>query len=151
MHLNLKHVFTKLIQVFAHVPLVVRYGLILAVGIILLKTLEYQLFSYRFNIELYTGLIALFFMIVGLAAGLGWLHSKKLTLSNTQQSPSAPLTAKERKLLAGLTQGLTNQQLAEAHFVSVNTIKTHLKNVYKKLEVSNRAEAVAKAKELDLN
>lgn len=140
--------FPRLMQFFKHIPIVLRYGIVLAVGLIGLKTLEYQLFSYRFSAELYTGLIAAFFMLVGVAITIGWLHFKKR--ENESVSPTKvqeePLTAKERKLLNDLTAGLSNQQLANLHFVSENTIKTHLKNIYRKLGVSNRAEAVAKAK-----
>lgn len=126
-----------------------RYGIVLAAGLILLKTLEYQLFSYRFSMELYTGLLAAFFMLVGLSVGLGWLNLRNKEQNNLPHplGPVEPLTVKEQKLLKGLTEGLTNQQLADTHHLSVNTIKTHLKNLYRKLEVSSRSEAVARAKE----
>lgn len=55
-----------------------------------------------------------------------------------------PLTRRETELLQLLCSGKSNQQLANALFVSINTVKTHLKNLYLKLEVSNRAEAIVK-------
>ena len=55
-----------------------------------------------------------------------------------------PLTPREAELLQLLCKGLTNRELAEATFVSLNTIKTHLKNLYLKLQVRNRAEAILK-------
>lgn len=142
----------KLKRFFYQIPLVMRYGIVLAAGLILLKTLEYQLFSYRFSMELYTGLLAAFFMIVGLSVGLGWLNIRNKEQHNQQAplGPADPLTVKEQKLLQGLTEGLTNQQLADAHHLSVNTIKSHLKNLYRKLDVTSRAEAVARAKEWTL-
>lgn len=138
------------IVLFKQIPLSLRYGILLALGLILLKTLEYQLFSYRFSIELYTGLIAAFFMLMGIALSIGWLHFRKNKSVTSEDRPVLiePLTAKERKVLQGLTEGLSNQQLADQYYLSVNTIKTHLKNIYRKLSVSNRAEAVAKAKRL---
>lgn len=139
--------------IFQRIPLSLRYGIVIAAGLILLKTLEYQLFSYRFNLELYTGLLALFFMLVGLAAGLGWLNRKDSPASDRNERSilqDDPLTIKEQNLLHGLARGLTNQQLADNHHLSVNTVKTHLKNIYRKLEVGNRAQAVAKARSLDL-
>ncbi len=54
------------------------------------------------------------------------------------------LTARERDLLAGLADGQTNAQLAKSLDISVNTVKFHLKNLYDKLQVSNRAQAVAR-------
>lgn len=142
----------KIKTFFLSVPLTLRYGIVLAAGLILLKTLEYQLFSYRFSMELYTGLLAMFFMLVGLSAGLGWLkvNRKQNSADSEQNTPREPLTVKEQKLLLGLTQGLTNQQLADTHHLSINTVKTHLKNVYRKLDVSNRTQAVNSAKKLSL-
>jgi DNA-binding NarL/FixJ family response regulator len=55
------------------------------------------------------------------------------------------LTARESEALALLVSGLQNREIAHAMFVSTDTVKTHLANVYRKLEVRNRAEAVAAA------
>jgi DNA-binding CsgD family transcriptional regulator len=147
----MKHNLTKLRQLFKTMPLVLRYGLVLGAGLIILKTLEYQLFSYRFSLELYTGLLAGFFLIVGLAVGVGWLQTKKQpSIENTSSINQDPLTAKELQLLRGIAQGLSNQQLADQQFLSVNTVKTHLKNTYRKLNVSTRHQAVAEAKKQNL-
>ncbi len=53
------------------------------------------------------------------------------------------LTNAELLMLEKLSLGLTNQELAEEFKVSTNTVKFHLKNIYSKLEVRNRAEVVA--------
>ena len=55
----------------------------------------------------------------------------------------ASLTTRERELLAGLSGGASNAQLAEKFTISVQTVKFHLKNIYEKLRVANRAHAVA--------
>jgi two-component system nitrate/nitrite response regulator NarP len=59
-------------------------------------------------------------------------------------NPLAGLTDREREILAALAQGMTNQQLADTLKISLNTVKFHLKNLYGKLGVDNRAQAVAK-------
>ena len=59
-----------------------------------------------------------------------------------------PLTDREFEILKDLYEGKTNQQLADKNFVSVNTIKTHLKNIYEKLETHSRSESLAKLNEL---
>jgi ATP/maltotriose-dependent transcriptional regulator MalT len=59
-----------------------------------------------------------------------------------------PLTKRELDILRRLTTGLPITQIAASLHISNNTIKTHLKNVYKKLEVDSRESAVTKGKEL---
>ncbi len=53
------------------------------------------------------------------------------------------LTPRERELLAALSEGSSNAQLAARFEISVQTVKFHLKNVYEKLGIGNRAQAVA--------
>lgn len=61
-----------------------------------------------------------------------------------------PLTDREKELLSYLPTRLTNAELAGRFFVSVNTIKTHMAHIYRKLDVTGRSAAVAKATELGL-
>lgn len=129
-------------------PLVIRYGVLLALSLILLKTLEYQLFSFRLRQDMYVGLVALTFLIVGLGVAFAWSKTSPRKIKEETSPPI--LTAKEIKLLHGLKEGLSNQQLADASFVSINTIKTQLKALYKKLQVSNRSQAVQTAQQKSL-
>ena len=65
-------------------------------------------------------------------------------LDEINRKLSTPLTDKEYELLCAVSEGLTNKQMAEKYFNSVNTIKFHLKNLFVKLEVSNRTSAIAR-------
>jgi two-component system nitrate/nitrite response regulator NarP len=58
-------------------------------------------------------------------------------------SPLDGLTARERELLGCLAEGQSNADIAARYAISVHTVKFHLKNVFGKLDVSNRAGAVA--------
>jgi len=60
------------------------------------------------------------------------------------------LSERELEVLALMAEGLTNPEIAGRLFLSLSTIKTHLNNIYGKLNVRNRAEAVLRAKELGL-
>lgn len=59
-----------------------------------------------------------------------------------------PLTLREMELLELICQGVANRELATQLSLSINTIKTHLRNLYGKLGVSNRAEVILKVKHL---
>jgi LuxR family transcriptional regulator, maltose regulon positive regulatory protein len=61
-----------------------------------------------------------------------------------------PLSDRERDVLRLLPTLLPNTEIASELFVSVNTVKTHVKSIYRKLEVSSRREAVARARQLRL-
>jgi ATP/maltotriose-dependent transcriptional regulator MalT len=49
-----------------------------------------------------------------------------------------------------MVDGQTTQQMASSLFISENTVKTHVRHIFEKLEVSNRAEAVGKAMQMGL-
>jgi ATP/maltotriose-dependent transcriptional regulator MalT len=62
----------------------------------------------------------------------------------------ALLTDRELEVLQVLVTGATNKQIAETLCISVATVKTHIIHIYTKLEVSNRVEALEKARSLKL-
>lgn len=52
----------------------------------------------------------------------------------------AGLSSRERELIELLVQGKTNREIADQLFISINTVKTHIKNIYSKLDVTNRVQ-----------
>lgn len=52
---------------------------------------------------------------------------------------------RELQVLSCLTQGYSNEKIADTLFISINTVKTHIQHIYLKLKVSNRTEACTKA------
>ena len=64
--------------------------------------------------------------------------------------PSEDLSERELEVLTLLASGRTNSEIAGDLFVAVGTVKSHVNNIYNKLEVRNRAEAVARARDLEL-
>jgi ATP/maltotriose-dependent transcriptional regulator MalT len=69
-------------------------------------------------------------------------------------SPSAelpePLSERELEVLTLVAAGKTNQEMAGELFVAKSTVKTHIKNIYRKLDTHNRTQALARARELNL-
>lgn len=71
-------------------------------------------------------------------------------ITSDYQSMVEPLTNREFDVLELLGHRLSNQEIAEKLFISTTTVKTHLQNIYRKLNVRKRFEAVEKAKNLGL-
>ena len=65
----------------------------------------------------------------------------------TREQLDDPLSEREREVLTLLASGKTNSEVARDLFVSVGTVKSHTGNIYRKLDVRNRAEALARARE----
>lgn len=69
--------------------------------------------------------------------------NKTFSIKTINGQLSSPLTEKEFEILKDLYLGKNNEELAQIHFISINTVKTHLKKLYEKLEVHSRTAAVA--------
>nr|WP_240898146.1 LuxR C-terminal-related transcriptional regulator [Agromyces luteolus] len=110
------------------------------------------------------GLVAVFLeagpTVLDLACGLTPLHggvaadlARRRDGSSTPGANAElaePLTTRELEILAFLPDHSTNAELAKQCFVSVNTLKTHTAHIYRKLGVSGRSAAIARARELGL-
>jgi DNA-binding NarL/FixJ family response regulator len=74
----------------------------------------------------------------------------------SRRAPNTPvqlfpeLTDRERELLALLAQGLTNAAIAERLSLSPKTVRNHVSNIFSKLQVADRAEAILRAREAGL-
>jgi NarL family two-component system response regulator LiaR len=132
------------------------YGLSLAALIFLLKFIEYRFLVRDLSLEFYIGAIAIFFTVLGVWAGLKLTKKKTIIITNPafqfdqSRIDSLGISKREYEVLELMAKGLSNQEIADKLFVSLNTIKTHSSNLFLKLEVSRRTQAVQKAKELQL-
>ena len=61
-----------------------------------------------------------------------------------------PLSERELEVLQYLAEGLTNREIANQLYLSLNTVKVHTRNIYGKLGVNNRTQAGARAKALGI-
>lgn len=130
----------------------VIYALVLAAAAFALEWLEYKYLTRAFSGEIYIVLIALAF------AGLGVWAGRKLTekqapgpfARNDAALASLGITERECSVLELLAAGQSNKEIARSLGLSPNTVKTHLANLYEKLEVERRTQAVDKARQLGL-
>ena len=85
----------------------------------------------------------------GLSATVSTAQTQSSPVS-AASNPSAPLTQREIDILDLLKGRLSNQEIADTLFISPETVKRHLYNIYKKLSVKNRREASAKIAALNI-
>jgi len=135
--------------------IVILYGLALAVLVFLLKYLEYRLIVHDLSIEFYIGLVALFFTGLGIWAGLKLTRKQVVIMGpdfllNEAELKRLGISKREHDVLELMAKGLSNKEIADKLFVSLNTVKTHSSNLFLKLEVSRRTQAVQRGKELRL-
>lgn len=115
--------------------------------------------------EIYAGFIAVIFMGLGIWVALKLAKPKKETIIiekeiyikenpdfilNEKEIEKLGISKREMEVLKLMADGLSNQEISERLFVSLNTIKTHSSKVLEKLDVKRRTQAVEKAKRLSI-
>jgi two-component system, NarL family, response regulator LiaR len=144
---------------------IILYGLILGALFLLLQYIQYRLLFLQHAESIYTGVVAAICCIAGIWAGvvLTRKFQKKAVpdleqiqqvlpafSSNEKSILAFNLSQRELEVLQLMADGLSNQQIADALFISLNTVKTHTSNVFSKLDVQRRTQAIQKAKALEL-
>ena len=81
-------------------------------------------------------------------------HDQSRALSGSSPKATAlviePLTEREREVLRHFSQMLNTAEVASEMYISINTVKAHLKRIYRKLAATHRGEAVRRARQLEL-
>lgn len=128
------------------------WALVLAVGAFILQWLEQQFLLRVLSWKIYAGLIGTAFAVGG--AWVGWKLAARARPQTFQRNDAAlsalGLTGQEVRVLERLAAGRSNKEIARDLGLSPNTVKTHVTNLYGKLDVSRRTQAVGKARELAL-
>lgn len=131
---------------------ILLWALVLALGAFALQWLEYRFIVRAFSWQVYVGLIGAAF-----AAGGVWVGFKLAARArpetfqrNDAALAALGLTGQEVKVLERLAAGRSNKEIARDLGLSPNTVKTHVANLFGKLEVSRRTQAIGKARELAL-
>lgn len=143
----------------------ILYGSSLALLLLLLRWLEFRFLVLDQSLDLYIGIIALLFTGLGIWLTLKLVKPKTKTvviekevfvtpesefIRNTAELEKLAISKRELEVLELMAKGMSNQEIAEQLFVSLNTIKTHSGKVFEKLEVKRRTQAVEKAKRLSI-
>jgi DNA-binding NarL/FixJ family response regulator len=133
---------------------IILYAIGLALAAFVLEWFEYRYFTKYFSTEIYVILLMCAFMAFGIWVGARLTQGKGVSdqsfIVNNAAIKSLGLTNREIDILELLVKGQANKEIARTLDVSPNTVKTHIANLFGKLEVSKRIEAINKARELSL-
>ena len=121
------------------------YGLALAALITLEQIIRFSLFAEGLSTLIYWSTGAL----VVLSTFFLLSREPKPAIKNSVKT-ATELSLREQEVLQLMGQGLSNRAIAERLFLSLATVKTHCSNIYQKLEVENRTQAVLKAQQSGL-
>jgi NarL family two-component system response regulator LiaR len=149
---------------------IIVYSASLAFLLFLLKWLELRFIIFDHSLEIYIGFIAVIFTSLGIWLALKLskpkpnnprietiVIEKEVYITRNENFvldkslvSELELSKRELEILSLLAQGHSNQEIAAKLFVSLSTVKTHNQNLFEKLDVNRRIQAVEKAKRLNL-
>lgn len=141
------------------------YGVLLALLIFVLKWLQWKFLIMDNSLEIYIGLIAVFFTTLGIWVATQLTKPKPKTVIIEKKvfvSPpdewsidesmlkSLNLSRREYEVLQLMAKGSSNADIAASLYLSLSTVKTHVSNLFIKLDVKSRTQAIEKARMLKI-
>lgn len=153
----------RVIVFFKRQQTILLYGFSLAALMFLLRWFELRFFIFKHAYELYIGFVALLFTALGiwLAHKLAKPKIKEVIIEkeiylrsadnfepDLTQIQNLALSKRELEILNRMAQGDSNQEIANALFISISTVKSHNQSLFEKLEVKRRLQAIEKARSL---
>jgi len=138
------------------------YGLAGGLLVVALRLIEYRFVVLEHSIEIYGVLVASLFAAFGIWLGQTLTRQKapaeqpiplpvdRSFTVNADNLQKLGLTPRELEILQRIADGMSTREIADALFVSENTVKTHASRLFSKLEVNRRTKAVQVAKTLGL-
>jgi DNA-binding CsgD family transcriptional regulator len=144
---------------------IILYSISLAFLLFLLKWLELRFIILDHSFEIYAGFIAIIFTGLGIWLALKLSKPKIKTVVvekevfvtrnenfvlDTALVSKLEISKRELEILGLVAQGHSNQEIAAKLFVSLSTVKTHIQNLFEKLDVKRRTHAIEKARSLSL-
>lgn len=139
---------------------IIGFGLLIFSLLVLFRLASYAQFRLRTGMEIWIAAFSVLFFIIGIFLSRKMfqkeiIKEKEVIVEIPATSEIDPLqlsklglSKREYEILQLITEGLSNQQIAGKLFISENTIKKHISNLFLKLDVERRTEAIKKAKTL---
>jgi DNA-binding CsgD family transcriptional regulator len=142
---------------------VLGFGLLILAVLALFQLAKFSRFQWDFSWEIWVAVFSILFLLIGmffsrkLFAPKPHIIEKEIIIDSSapfvldeKQLEKLGLSKRELEILGLISEGLSNQQIADKLFVSENTIKKHVSNLFFKLDVQRRTEAIKKAKALKI-
>ena len=142
------------------------YAILIALLLVfVLKWIQWKYLIADQSEDIYVGLIAIFFTLLGIWLAWKLTRPRMETLMVEKEVYMEPsqefvlnegelkklnLTSREYEVLQELAKGLSNAEIGERLLLSLSTVKTHVSNIFFKMDVKNRTQAIEKAKRLKL-
>jgi len=131
---------------------IVVFGSLVLALLVLFQLSQYSITSGNLKIEIVIAVIALVFFFIGIFINKRSLH--KLIENSDEidfkKIENLEITKREYEVLQHIVSGLSNKEIAEKLFLSESTIKSHVSNLFLKLNAKRRTEAVKIAKSIHI-
>jgi DNA-binding CsgD family transcriptional regulator len=143
----------------------ILYGSILAILVFVLKWLQWKFLILDNSLDIYIGLIAVFFTVLGIWMATQlvkpkiekvivekeiYVEARPQSGINETELKKLNLSSREYEVLQLLSRGCSNADIADKLFLSLSTVKTHVSNLFFKMDVKSRTQAIEKAKRLKI-
>lgn len=154
---------TFLKSIFRNSRSIIIYSVLMAVLVFALKWLQWKFLIVDNSLDIYIGLIALFFTILGVWIATQLVKPKVQTVVvekevyvsqpngftiNEAELKKLNLSNREYEVLQLLAKGYSNADIARNLFLSLSTVKTHVSNLFIKMDVKSRTQTIDKARTL---
>lgn len=142
--------------------IIIGFGLLILCLLVLFKIAEVNFMRGDVKLEVVVAIAAIIFFFAGLyvnaqkqkkqadAPSLPPTPTVSAAVINYEQIKKLGLTQREHEVLVKMAEGLSNQEIGAQLFLSESTIKTHVSNIFIKLDVKRRTQAVQVARELGI-
>ena len=131
---------------------VLRFGLLVIVLLVLFQLTQVSQVTPDIPADTIIAITAVVLMALGIYLGGNMKKEKVVEVEppkeiDEQKISQLGISQRELEVLQLISQGLSNQEIGERLFISESTIKTHVSNLFVKLDVKRRTQAVTRAKE----
>ncbi|MEI2748836.1 MAG: response regulator transcription factor [Ferruginibacter sp.] len=143
--------------------IVIGFGLLVLCLLILFKLASFNFTQGNIRLEIIVAIAAFVFFFVGLYFNQKFNRNKSTSpampvqenrtnffVINYEEIKKRGITQREHDVLVKMAEGLSNQEIAEQLFLSESTIKTHVSNLFVKLDAKRRTQAIQTARQLKI-